>query len=190
MTTESWTVIYREGGKERCRWVKVTETFGSEEDAEDMAAGLEHSGYFTIVRTSNEHRVAGSPVGWTMDHWREQIDTHHITEEGWWEPKPPKPPPPPPPCEWPVMLWTYEIIDHDTLEGIDSAEEVLSTRIWHTRDEAKADCERELKALGLWSEVHPWNKYGMVASLSWQGDREEGLYANVFPLWLQPAIPT
>ena len=88
MTEQHWIVIYREGYPMRCRWRKVDTSFGDRDDAEDAAASLEHSGQRTLIRTAQEQRICGFPIGWTLDHWRAQIDTHEISKDGWWHVKP------------------------------------------------------------------------------------------------------
>lgn len=84
-----------------------------------------------------------------------------------------------------TKLWTYEIVDHEEIQGIDSAEEVLSSKIWHSRDEAKKAAEAELERQEHWNERHPWSAYGLVGSISWTKGDEYEVYANVFPLILQ-----
>ena len=82
--TEIYRVIYRQGGPERCKWANVLDTFGSIEDAKIKAEEIERLGYATKTMTSREHAIAGLPIGWSFKHWREQYDTHHLNDHGWW----------------------------------------------------------------------------------------------------------
>lgn len=88
MTEQHHVVIFCQGGPQRCRWRKVEASFGPRDEASTEAKNLERAGYKAEVRTAQEHRLLGFPIGWTFDLWKAQFDTHELSKNGWWYQKP------------------------------------------------------------------------------------------------------
>lgn len=64
MRTEPFTVIYRRGGPAACSWHRVSLTFPTREEANDLAAEIERMGYKALVHETRQLDLVGMPQGW------------------------------------------------------------------------------------------------------------------------------
>lgn len=62
---QSFTMIYRTGGTERCTWRRCLATLDLTE-AERQAADCERMGYKAIVHHTDRLNAVGMPTGWEV----------------------------------------------------------------------------------------------------------------------------
>jgi hypothetical protein len=69
MAHETWTVIYRQGGTKRYRWVRTLDV-ETEENAQSHVVGLEKMGYRALKVKTAQLETLGMPEGWDADDRR------------------------------------------------------------------------------------------------------------------------
>jgi len=65
MSAPLFSVVYRQGGTERCRWNQVAERYTTRADAQAAAASIERQGYKALVFDAAKLESIGLPEGWS-----------------------------------------------------------------------------------------------------------------------------
>lgn len=72
----TYSVIYRQGGTERCRWNRVLETYSTREQAKSSADKIERQGYKTLIQRTVDLEAHGLPIGWDASTDPEDWELH------------------------------------------------------------------------------------------------------------------
>lgn len=75
-----WRVLYRQGGRDRCRWTAVLRHFRDQKEYMPTCRELKKQGYKVVLMRDKHLQSIGPPVGWEP----EDADAGHIDEHGWW----------------------------------------------------------------------------------------------------------
>lgn len=80
-----WRILYRVGGRDRCRWVCVLAPYERHAQAMSEAKDIARQGYKVVLMRDKHLQSVGPPEGWEAD----DANAGHY-ERGWWirEPKP------------------------------------------------------------------------------------------------------
>ena len=77
---DTFSVIYRQGGAKRCKWVRINEAYETRAVAQAMVNKLERMGYGAYLRYTDQLDRIGLPIGW--DGSTSALDWVH-TGNGW-----------------------------------------------------------------------------------------------------------